>query len=361
MIGRTGNISTGLRLTPPACDGPMNLQKLVKYRLAKHLIQAQPLAALTVFPIRSLLVICFDAIGDFVLSLPAIEALRRRYPHAVIELLCSPRNLALAQAVAGVAACHAIALNDRLLDPKGWRQLRALKDRKFDLVANLFDEPDELAMAKMLFVANGRLLSLPLWHKSDNQQTLLESFRLRSKTVSAGLNPHFVHRMLAITEGEVQVPLSVPTPCNPGYDTARFGCYVVVNLSGSQGGNSIGAELQGAILTVLPVVPDLTYICFSQTPIGVERPDLICLYPDSILDAATLIRDARAVLSTDTSIIHVAASLAVPLLILMNSEPWRDAFIPLSGQFRLLRVPGDTLAALDADEVAAALADMLVS
>lgn len=339
----------------------MNLKKWVKFRLARFLMSCQPLAKPAVDPVRSLLVICFDAIGDFVLSLPALEALRRRYPHASIELLCSPRNLALAQAIDSVRACHPVALNDLLLDPSGWWQLRTLKARRFDLVVNLFDEPDELAMAKMLYVANGRLLSLPLWHKNDSQQALLGLFRQRSREVSTSTYPHFVHRMLAIAEGEIQIPLSIPTPCNPDYDTTHLGSYVIVNLVGSQGGNSIAVEQQCAILAALPVVSKLTYICFSQTPAGVERPDLTYLYPDSILDAAALIRDARAVLSTDTSIIHIASSLSVPQLILMNNEPWRDAFIPLTGQYRLLRVPGDTLAALDADEVAAALADMLVS
>ena len=51
-------------------------------------------------------------------------------------------------------ACHPVTLNDRLWDADGWRQLRALKARQFDLVINLFDEPDELAMAKKEFFEN---------------------------------------------------------------------------------------------------------------------------------------------------------------------------------------------------------------
>ncbi len=47
--------------------------------------------------------------------------------------------------------------------------MRALRERHFDLVVNLFDEPDELAMAKMLWMAQGRLLSLPLRPKSATQ------------------------------------------------------------------------------------------------------------------------------------------------------------------------------------------------
>ena len=326
----------------------MNLKKILKFRFARRLIAAQSAPVRPDKIIRSLLVVCFDAIGDFVLSLPALDALKRRYPDATIELLCSPRNLELARKVDGVLACHPITLNDRLWDADGWRQLRALKARQFDLVINLFDEPDELAMAKMLFIANGRLVSLPLRHKSDNQQKLLPDFRLRAREVAAAGEPHFVNRMLAIVEGKT-FATNIPCPCNPAYETR------------SQRGNTMGRELQGELLRALPAHDNLRYLLFSREPLAVARPDLTAIYPDSILDSATLIRDACAVLSTDTSIIHIAASYEVPTLILMNSEPWRDAFIPLYGSHQLVRAPGDSLSTLKVAEVTAALDSMLVS
>lgn len=339
----------------------MNVKKWLKFRFSRRLMAAQPAPTSSTAQVQSLLVVCFDAIGDFVLSLPAIEALRRRYPGAAIELLCSPRNQALALAIEGIAACHAITLNDRLLDREGWARLCALRHRHFDLVINLFDEPDELAMAKMLWVAQGRLLSLPLRPKSVNQQKLLPLFGQKAREVAAASSSHFVHRMLAIVEGAVDAPLSLPAPCNRAYDTARFGDYVVVNLAGSQVGNTLPANQQCDILARLPKREGVTYLYFGKALACVDRLDLICIYPDSILDAAALIRDARAVLSTDTSIIHIASSYGTPTLILMNSEPWREAFIPLTGPHRVLKAPGDRLADLDAGVVAAALGDMLVS
>lgn len=338
----------------------MNLKQFAKFCFARHLLRAQPVAKGIEEPVRSLLVICFDAIGDLVLSLPALDALKRCYPEAAVELLCSPRNAALARRVEGVVACHPITLNDRLWDIEGWRHLRSLKARQFDLVINLFDEPDELAMAKMLLVANGRLVSLPLRHKSDNQQRLLPDFRLRAREVAAASDPHFVSRMLAIVSG-AEMASNIPVPCNPDYETQRFGRYVIVNLAGSQRGNTLERDLQGAILRALPVHDNLRYLIFSREALVVSRSDLATIYPDSILDAATLIRDACAVLTTDTSIMHIAASYGVPTLILMNSEPWRDAFIPLHGPHQLVRTDGDTLSTLSVAEVAAALDGMLVS
>ncbi|PJG60340.1 heptosyltransferase [Aeromonas cavernicola] len=310
---------------------------------------------------QTLLVICFDAIGDFILSLPALGALQLRYPDASIELLCSPRNVVLAQQVAGIAACHAVVLNRELFDKPSWALLRGLRSRHFDLVINLFDEPDAVAMAKMLYIAHGKLLSLPLRYKNEAQQKLQPLFRAKAREVAAAVNPHFVYRMFAIVEGAVSGPYSVPAPCNMAFDTSRFGRYVVVNLAGSQQGNSVTARLQQDILAALPTITGLSYLCFSHTPVAIERPDLRCCYPDSILDAATLVRDAVGVCSTDTAIVHIAASYAVPTLILMNSEPWREAFIPLHGPHHVLKVAGDSLDALKPDDVTAALCRMLVS
>ncbi|MGL5294053.1 MAG: lipopolysaccharide heptosyltransferase family protein, partial [Aeromonas sp.] len=128
----------------------------------------------------------------------------------------------------------------------------------------------------------------------------------------------------------------------------------------SQRGNTIAQNLQTEILNALPICDNLRYLVFTREPLTVVRPDLTAIYPNSILDAATLIRDACAVLSTDTSIIHIAASYEVPTLILMNGESWRDAFIPIFGTHTLLRTASNNLSELNAINVATALNDMLM-
>ncbi|MGL6572375.1 glycosyltransferase family 9 protein [Aeromonas hydrophila] len=108
-----------------------------------------------------MLVVGYDAIGDFILTLPAIARLREMYPAARLELVCSQRNQLLAASVAGIDECHVITLNDTLWSSSMWCKLRELRQRQYDLVINLFDEPDDIAMAKLLLLANGRLQSLP--------------------------------------------------------------------------------------------------------------------------------------------------------------------------------------------------------
>lgn len=52
--------------------------------------------------IRRLLVVRHDRLGDVVLSLPAVAALREAYPHALLALMVRPANVPLARCVGGV-------------------------------------------------------------------------------------------------------------------------------------------------------------------------------------------------------------------------------------------------------------------
>ncbi|MGL5128929.1 MAG: glycosyltransferase family 9 protein [Aeromonas popoffii] len=332
----------------------MNFKKLLINQIAKWMIGRQPLAipgAVEVEPTR-VLVICYDAIGDFILSLPAIARLREMYPAARLELVCSRRNERLAASVAGIDECHVITLNDTLLSAGMWCKLRELRHRQYDMVINLFDEPDDIAMAKLLFLANGRLQSLPLRFKSEAQQRVLPLFNQKATIVSSRpIREHFVYRMLSVTGDQTHVPVTIPSPCNEQLDTRAYGPYLLVNLTGSQVGNSMVDQQINGILAQLPVYPGISYLVFSKRPLACQRQDMTALFPDTILDAAKLIKDARGVISTDTSIIHISSSFGVPTLVLMNNESWRDAFIPLSGRNIILRSTTDNLSALSPVEI----------
>lgn len=81
--------------------------------------------------IRRILVIRTDLIGDMVLSLPAIHAMRRAYPAAEIDVLALPSS---APVLAGVSDITRVVTYDpntwrnptSLLSPRNWRQVREL-------------------------------------------------------------------------------------------------------------------------------------------------------------------------------------------------------------------------------------------
>src|ERR1700686_2946624 len=48
--------------------------------------------------IKTICAVKLDHIGDFVMAMPAFQALRNEFPFAAIDLLCAPWNVAMARA-----------------------------------------------------------------------------------------------------------------------------------------------------------------------------------------------------------------------------------------------------------------------
>jgi lipopolysaccharide heptosyltransferase II len=99
------------------------------------------------FQPRRILVIRLDLIGDLVLSLTVIQALKKTYPEAEIDLLATPGS---AQVVVGHPDIHAIISYDpniwrrprALLHGRNWREalalMRRLRMKQYDLAVSVF-------------------------------------------------------------------------------------------------------------------------------------------------------------------------------------------------------------------------------
>ena len=93
--------------------------------------------------IRRILVLRLERIGDLLMSLPALHAIRRRAPQAAIDLVVGSWNLALARQVDGIDAVEAMDALWLARDAGGasWpallRQARGWRARRYDLAINL--------------------------------------------------------------------------------------------------------------------------------------------------------------------------------------------------------------------------------
>lgn len=111
-------------------------------------------------PVRRLLVVRSDRIGDFVLTLPMLAALRRSFPVASLAGLLAPR-------VAPLTACTDL-LHEVLEDPGDTLSLAGLlRDGAFDLVVFPYASPRLVAAAWLAGiprrVGNGLRLYSPLF------------------------------------------------------------------------------------------------------------------------------------------------------------------------------------------------------
>lgn len=92
---------------------------------------------------RRILVLRLERIGDLLMSLPALHAIRGRAPHARIDLVVGSWNAALAGLVAGIDSVETMDAPwlARGAAGEGWpallRQARAWRARRYDLAINL--------------------------------------------------------------------------------------------------------------------------------------------------------------------------------------------------------------------------------
>ncbi|MGD9872909.1 MAG: glycosyltransferase family 9 protein [Kiritimatiellia bacterium] len=109
-----------------------------------------------------ILVLRGGAIGDFVVTLPALHALRKRWPEAYIELLGYPH-------VARLALGGGLVDNVRSLDEAGMARFFVPKTafdsgqvafvRSFDLVVSWLHDPDEVVRNNFLYAGARQVIS----------------------------------------------------------------------------------------------------------------------------------------------------------------------------------------------------------
>jgi lipopolysaccharide heptosyltransferase II len=95
--------------------------------------------------IRQILVIRVDLLGDLVMTLPALDALRARWPHARITMLCTPQAEEIAARCASVDAVITYDPNV-VRTPRWWLQPAGLQGL-IALVARLRRQRFDLAMS----------------------------------------------------------------------------------------------------------------------------------------------------------------------------------------------------------------------
>jgi ADP-heptose:LPS heptosyltransferase len=98
-------------------------------------------------PVRSILVVRADQLGDLVVSLPAMERLRRLFPHARLTLIATAGNADLARATGLFEEVLTVSLDEggadlRLMAPEAQAALaERLASARFDLGVDLGEGP----------------------------------------------------------------------------------------------------------------------------------------------------------------------------------------------------------------------------
>jgi heptosyltransferase-2 len=299
-----------------------------------------------------ILVIRGGAIGDFILTLPAIAALRRQFPQAHLEVLGYPHIAQLALAgglVDRVQSIEAGALAGFFA--RGGELAENLADyfSEFDLILSYLYDPDRIFETNVGRCTGAQFIVGP--HR------VREPAQLHAAKVY--LQP--LERLAIFDADPIPRLQLLPRSASIDYQLSTINLLAVHPGSGSErknwpeakwaellqrlisstkfdlllvGGESEGERLQRLAATLLP----------TRTRVAQSLP---------LADLARRLAACRAFIGHDSGISHLAAAVGLPGLVLWGDtaeEIWR----PPSEKVKVLRHPGG-LAELPVGEVMAQL------
>ncbi len=294
------------------------------------------------FPsIQKILILRGGALGDFILTLPAFAALRRRYPQAAIELCTRPRHawLALESGLADSAADIDAAEMAELFMPapqsnQPWPPIYEKYLSNFSLIVNYLPDPDGTLTDNLRRGTQKPCITLP--HRPA----------IGEHAADAWSRP-----LQSMHDGDVQsaIPrLQLPERLlRPGAAMLRALCGnrapIVIHPGSGSAIKNWPAENFIQLADSLQHAGDWQPVFLlgeaeADWAKHWQMPWLVIAQPD-LAQAAGILTAARLYIGNDSGISHLAASLGIPVVVLFGpSDP--VGWGPRGKNVRILRAPG---------------------
>ncbi|HEV2800712.1 MAG TPA: glycosyltransferase family 9 protein [Pyrinomonadaceae bacterium] len=308
------------------------------------------------FEPRNILVIDFGQLGDVVLSLPALHAVRARFPRARITVAVGKPGRQIVE-MSGAAdetiVVDRVSLRDGSKPVSVWRIARLVKEvraRRFDFVIDLHS----LSETNLLGFLSGARLRL-YGRRPTRSLDFLSNFRprpsLEDRTkhavdryldVIAPLGTGRVSRVprLSVSAEEMRVVDELLRRERAGTDAPLVGmfpgaghpsrCWPLAHFA------ELAARLENndGVRTVVFAGPEERPLVkairaqFPRTTVVFDRLTI----PQLAAAAARM----SVFVSNDTGPMHVAAAVGTPVVILMSEHPMLDAYVPPGERHRVL-------------------------
>jgi ADP-heptose:LPS heptosyltransferase len=308
------------------------------------------------FEPQNILVIDFGQLGDVVLSLPALHAVRARFPRARVTVAVGKPGkqiVEMSNAADDTLVVDRVSLRDGSKPLSVWRIARLVKEvraRRFDFVIDLHSLSETnllgfLSGAKMRLYGRRPTRSLDFLSNFRPRPVLEDRTRHavdRYLDVIAPLGVGQVARVprLPVSDAEVRAVDGLLQRARAGQDAPLVGmfpgaghpsrCWPLAHFAEL----ALRLENNDGVRTVVFAGPE-------------ERPLVKAMrgaFPRSavVFDRLTIPQLAAAAarmsvfVSNDTGPMHVAAAVGTPVVILMSEHPMLDAYVPPGERHRVL-------------------------
>lgn len=333
------------------------------------------------FDPRKILVIDFGQLGDVVMSLPALRAIREHFPQAQITVAAgtpSSEIVELSGCADEIMAIDRVALRDGFAPLSIMRVFQIVKDvrrRQFDFVIDLHSFSETNLMG-FLSGAPQRLFA----RRPGRSWDFLANFRPKPPVDRNDPNQHLVDRYL-----DVLKPLGVNDPSHIPKIKPRPDDYAVVDSLLRKAKAESGTPLVGLFPgaghpgRVWPIerwaeLADFLIRNDGVRPVVLVGPEeraaihelrkqfpssSVLLEQLSIGELAAAQSRLAVFVSNDTGPAHIAAAVGVPTVVLIFNRTTPHAYIPLANEQRLVFSPG--IQTLAVEEVYAPTRELLAA
>ena len=303
-------------------------------------------------PKGRILVIRGGAIGDFILTLPAIAALRRQFPEAHLEVLGYPHIVQLA--LAGGLVDRAQSIEARALAgffARGGELAEELVDyfSEFDIILSYLYDPDRIFQTNVARCSVAQFIPGP--HRPDERTGL--------HAAKVYLQP--LERLAIFDASHIPTLCLAPPHTNPNLVPNPHPSLALHPGSGSEKKN--WPEAKWAVLIEHLINSTEWNLLLVGGEAEGERLQRLCaaLPPARarvaqslpLAELARLLDGCAAFIGHDSGISHLAAALGLPGIVLWG-ETREDIWRPPSRKLVILRHPAG-LAGLEVEEVLASV------
>jgi lipopolysaccharide heptosyltransferase I len=302
---------------------------------------------LLVGPNPNILVVRLSSLGDLVHTLPAVAALRRRFPEGRIDWLVETRHRDLLldnPDVDSLIEVDTLGWRRRLASPRTWKEigraLASIRARRYDLVLDL---QGTIKSSVSAFLARSdRRVGFTASHLRERAAALLYTERVRQN----GTGPHVIDRHLhlltaldiapspaAERDFRLNVPESLEREAADRLRDLGLESYVVLNPGGSWVTKRWSPERFGRLASLIERECGLSSLVLwgpgeermAREVVDHSQGASRLAPPTSLREMIPYIRRARLFVSGDTGPMHIASASRVPVVgIFGPTDPARN-------------------------------------
>lgn len=310
-------------------------------------------AAISLQSVQKLLILRYDRIGDIIVTTPVFRRLKILHPHLMLGVLASPSNAELIRNNPCVDKIHVL--------PNRWWQLPGFisetRREQYDVVLNfIFNRTTSGGVLANLIAPRGikvgqgaekyrfyfnRLVRL------ERGQDHMSAVLMKYADTVFGLKGLKIPSSFEIVLGDAEKRAVTSFLTETGL---KRGSYVVLNISAAEKERKVSREQAFSLAHALSArCGEFVVVISSPADEGMRREIVsssgarVYAFPPQgntdMLTIAALIGESNAVITPDTSIIHVASAMETPVMGLYTPLRVTNEWLPYRVLHRIVLAP----------------------